>query len=175
MYFPSDISSADQDAHGANMQKIGDAFKQIPGFKGGSGGWSIEEVPYTKSEVVAAPDSAPETTKAKVFLAVLGWESVDAHMQGRNTQTFKDYSPLLREKGNTLGFKVVHVKAQQIDGGDVGGMGADERGEIGGGAADAQEEILNPQRGVPGPPKTRADGTTTKNTIPPGNPGNPGP
>jgi len=166
MYYPASISSADQEAHHANMTKLGEKFMSIEGFKGGSGGWSVEDdIAYDPANVVMAPEGA-QAQKAKVYLAVLGWQSVEAHHKGRETQTFKDNRPLLTEKGNTLGFKVTHINAETIDG---GGIGAEERGGLPGNAG-AQEEILNPQGEKGAKPKAKADGTTTKNYIPKGNP-----
>lgn len=167
MYYPSSISSADQDGHTANMKTVGEKFASIEGFKGVSGGWSVEDdIAYDPSAVSMATEGAT-AQKAKVFLAVIGWQSVEAHMAGRQTDVFKEYAPLLRKTGGTLGLKVSHVHAERIDGGS--GMGIEERGGITG-SGGAQEEILNPHGGASGKPGERADGTTTKNTIPKGNP-----
>lgn len=65
------------------------------GFKAASGGWVIEDVEY-------------KGKKGKAYVAVLGWESVDAHMKFRETQAFRDNIHLLRE--GPLGMEVHHTE-----------------------------------------------------------------
>lgn len=151
-YFPLDYSDSQKSKFEKDMETLKTAFQEIPGFKGAAAGWSIEEVPYEKAE----------GGKAKVCVVLLGWESVDAHKQGTQTKPFKDNIHLLAEAGY-IGTSMTHINATTVSG---GGLGPEERGAIGGGAADAQEEILNPQDPGPGAPKSRADGTTTKNSTP---------
>lgn len=151
MYFPTSISSSDMDAHTSNMEQLAKAIQSCDGCKGYSAGWSLEEVPYNGS-------------KAKVYLAVIGWQSVQHHMNARETQTFKDNAPLLKKDGGNLGLEVCHINAQRVDG---GGLGAEERGALRGSAVNAQEEILNPQNPGMNAPKTKQDGTTTKNQTAP--------
>lgn len=65
------------------------------GFKAASGGWVIEDVEY-------------EGKKGKAYFMVLGWESVEAHMNFRETQAFKDNIHLLKE--GPLGMEVHHTE-----------------------------------------------------------------
>ena len=64
-------------------------------FKAASGGWVIEDVEY-------------KGKKGKAYVAVVGWESVEAHMSFRETRAFKDNIHLLRE--DPLGLEVHHTK-----------------------------------------------------------------
>lgn len=110
-------------------------------LKGSAGGWSEEGV---ENEKVGG--------KAKVYVAVIGWESVEAHNNAK--KGFESSMPILQG----LGFKdinMVHVKFTEQNG---GGFGAEEQGATN----SAQEEVLNPQDPGKGAPKTRSDGTTVK-------------
>ncbi|CAD6573718.1 MAG: hypothetical protein ASARMPREDX12_006216 [Alectoria sarmentosa] len=65
------------------------------GFKAASGGWVIEDVEY-------------KGKKGKAYVAILGWESVEAHMNFRETQTFKDSINIVR--ADPLGMEVHHTE-----------------------------------------------------------------
>ena len=65
------------------------------GFKAASGGWVIEDVEY-------------KGKKGKAYVAILGWESVEAHMNFRETQTFKDNINIVR--ADPLGMEVHHTE-----------------------------------------------------------------
>lgn len=168
MFFPKDISENDQKTQAANATKFLEKLQaDVPSLRAAASGWSLEDnIAYKKDTVSHAPENAQDQD-AKVFLAVLGWDSVEAHKEATQLQVFKDNAHYLLDQGSCLGLSVYHISGQQVD---AGGIGPDERGEIGGGAADAQEEVLNPQGGGVPKPKSRSDGTTTKNYIPKGNP-----
>lgn len=71
------------------------AISDNEGFKAASVGWVVEDVEY-------------EGKKGKAYVALVGWESVEAHMACRETQAFKDNAHLIRE--DTLGLEVHHTK-----------------------------------------------------------------
>lgn len=124
------------------------------GYKGSAGGWSVEEV-----------ESPNGGHKCKIYAAVLGWESKEAHMNFRETQHFKDNAHLIKELPGLKDASMEHAKLQEITGGGTsvgaaGGLGADERGAPM--TNPVQGEVLNPQAGQQEPPKTRSDGTTVK-------------
>lgn len=148
VYFPASYSQASQDTFAAAAKKLTDAIDGATdsGMTGAAGGWVIEDVPYAKAE----------GGKAKLFQAVLGWTSVEAHMKFRETETFKENIHLLRDAEGMLGFDVFHVKFLEVQ----GELGGEERGKA---ATDARGEILNPEAGGKSKPKTTADGTTMKN------------
>lgn len=112
--------------------------KSATGYKGYAGGWSIEEVDQAKAD----------GGKAKVFTGLVGWSSVQAHLDFRETQEFKDNIHLLREAKDVVAMDVFHVGFLEVQGPvPMGGGGRDV-------AQDAQEEILNPQDPGKGAPKT---------------------
>lgn len=65
------------------------------GFKAASGGWVIEDVEY-------------KGKKGKAYVAILGWESVKAHMNFRETQAFKENINIVR--ADPLGMEVHHTE-----------------------------------------------------------------
>lgn len=123
-------------------------------YRGSAGGFSVEDD-------VPGPSSGE---KGKVYVAVIGWESVEAHKANNQTQAVKDVIPLLRDAKGMVSHSNVHIEATETQ---AGGIGPEERGAIdqrGSGAGNVQEEVLNPQRGEKVAPKARSDGTTTKNS-----------
>jgi len=98
LYFELSYPQADFDASWAEFARLFN--ENAKGFHGCAGGWSIEEV--EREDI--------EGGKARVFLAALGWDSVEAHMAFRETPTFKEAIPLLR--GGAKAIEVHHVKFQ---------------------------------------------------------------
>jgi len=128
--FPSSISSSQKDEYAKNAEKFLEFLKTKQGFTGASSGWSDEIV-----------------DDAKLFVGVIGWTSVDAHMDLRNSQEFKDNVHLIRSE-DIKGVEMYHVPLTEIQ----AGFGAEERGDAP--AQDVQDEVLNPQAGPKNPPKT---------------------
>jgi hypothetical protein len=105
--------SAENDSFEENVNKLIPIIKEkAKGFKAASGGWVIEDVEH---------ESIGSGKKGKAFVAVIGyvpsrrrfvdtiltpessrWESVEAHMKFRETQTFKDNIHLLRDGPTAL-------------------------------------------------------------------------
>lgn len=83
---------------------------------------------------------------------------MEDHLAFRETQAFKDNIHLLRGAKDLKHITVVHYSGTQVQKG-AGGVGDLSDG----GMPSVQGEILNPQGGEKVPPKTRSDGTTTKN------------
>lgn len=81
--------AAKDDKFQKNAEELISTVKEnAEGFKAASGGWVIEDVEH---------ESIGSGKKGKAFVAVIGWESVEAHMKFRETQCFKDNIHLLRE------------------------------------------------------------------------------
>lgn len=147
IYLPSTYSADEQATFEDGIKKlIACVEENADGYTGSAGGWVIEERPL--------PKNASE--KAKVYVAAIGWKSVEAHMAFRNTQPFKDNIHHLRGAKNLQDMSVVHAHLLEVQPGFASG------GEMGR-PLDAQEEILNPQAAGKASVKTKADGTTTKN------------
>lgn len=147
MFFPAGISSSDQEAYSQKLQTF-------PAPRGAVAGWQVEEsFPYEKAE----------GGKAKVFTALLPWQSVKEHQDFRETQEFKDHISIIRQAPGLQGMNVVHVKCTELQRNIGGGAGIEERRGLTG-AGIVQDEILNPQDASgTGEPKTTSGGMTTKN------------
>jgi len=91
--------TAKDESFEGNANKLLDVIKEkAKGFKAASVGWVIEDVEH---------ESIGKGKKGKAFVAVIGWESVEAHMNFRETQDFKDKIHLLRE--GPVGMEVHHT------------------------------------------------------------------
>ncbi|KAJ9651890.1 hypothetical protein H2198_008854 [Neophaeococcomyces mojaviensis] len=148
VFFPADYSEADQKKFEDDLKKLVAVIeKEAKTYTASAGGWVVEEV-----------DIPGTSEKGKAYQVLIGWQSVEAHLAFRETQPFKDNIHLLRGAKDLKTLAVTHYSGTQVTSGS-GGVG-----DLGGGnMPDIQGEILNPQESGSKGPKTRADGTTTKN------------
>ncbi|EXJ78459.1 hypothetical protein A1O1_08859 [Capronia coronata CBS 617.96] len=104
VYFPPDYSAEDEKTfREVNMKNLLAAVAEnAKGFKDSASGWVVEELDL--------PDGSG---KAKVFVALAGWESVQAHLNFRETQSFKDNIHWLRGAKDLKTLAVFHVPAQE--------------------------------------------------------------
>lgn len=145
VYLPSDYSESDQKTFEDGLKKLISAIENnADTYHGSAGGWAEEEV--------AIPDANGE--KGKVYVCVIGWDSVEAHMAFRENQAFKDNRHHLRGAKDLKAITVFHASHLLVTKGGGVVDNADES---------AQEEVLNPQAGGKQSVKTAADGSTTKN------------
>lgn len=147
LYFES---SVDKSKVESDLKKfVGEVESSVTdgSLKGSAGGWAEEDV-----------ENAKVGGKGKVYVAVIGWSSVEAHNSAK--KGFESSMPILRGLPGLKDTQMVHVKFTEQSGGANGGIGIEEQG----GSANniAQDEILNPQEPNKSAPKTRADGSTTK-------------
>lgn len=87
LYFPPHHPQADLDAVHTSQQKFSAIVKQEvspEAFYGATGGWA--------DVMLNPPGSA---AMAKVYVALFGWASVEAHAQFKESQAFKDNVELL--------------------------------------------------------------------------------
>lgn len=83
-----------------NVKKLTGILKEkAEGFRAASGGWVVEDVEH---------ESIGEGKKGKAYVAVVGWESLEAHMRCRETEFFRDNIHLLRE--GPVKLEVHHTK-----------------------------------------------------------------
>lgn len=100
VYFPKEYTPEQQEAFSVNYAKL----CQVMGDNAGdalvtaSGGWCVEDE-------VKNPVSGEVMGKA--FFGAIGWKSLQAHEDFRETSTFKENIHLLR---GTEGLKGVHVE-----------------------------------------------------------------
>ena len=150
VYFPSDYSQADQDKFVEDFKRFVKAIEDnAKTYTASAGGWVVEDL------------TIPGTSeKGKAYAAFIGWTSMEDHMQFREAQAFKDNRHWLTDAKDLQHFEVVHYSGTEVQPG-TGGVVGDMSGDA---LPSGQEEILNPQAGgAKSAPKTRADGTTTKN------------
>jgi len=103
-YFPADYSSEDQQTFHDSMKKFGAIVKSAwEGCRGSVGGWVAEELEDPKT-----------SEKAKAYIALIGWQSVQSHMDFRETQSFKDNIHVLRGAKDLKNVAVVHVEAKEF-------------------------------------------------------------
>lgn len=149
VYFPADYSESDSSKFVSDIKQLISVIEQNANtYKASAGGWVEEQL------------TIPGTSeKAKVYAALIGWTSMEDHLAFRETQAFKDNIHLLRKAKDLKHITVVHYSGTQVNKG-AGGVGDLSDGGMPG----VQGEILNPQAGgQKAPPKTAADGSTTKN------------
>lgn len=146
LYFPANFSRKEEFVKNLK-QFISTIENDSDTHTSSAGGWVEEEL------------TIPGTSeKGTAYQCLLGWTSVEAHMAHREKQSFKDNIHLIRGDKDLKHLAVVHYHGTQINKG-AGGVGDISDGN----APLVQEEVLNPQAGKQDPPKTRSDGTTTKN------------
>lgn len=75
IYFPSSFDSSSFDSHWPTFKKT--LEEKAKGFRSVSAGWVVEELEH-------------EGMKCRAWAGCLGWDSVDAHMEYRNTEAFKE-------------------------------------------------------------------------------------
>ena len=139
--FPSDLSSADKDKFEQDIKKLISIIEQHSegANTGSAGGWIIENDQKT------------------MYMACIGWQSVAAHVKFRDNSHFKDNVHLLRDAKGMESRSVAHASLTEVQAGPAASAGRDVK-------QDVQEEVLNPMAGgEKEPPKTKADGSTTKN------------
>jgi hypothetical protein len=104
IYFPASYSDEDQETLDTRVQKFAEIVKaDTPEVKAIARGWAEEEVDIPGTE-----------EKGRVYTALIAWTSVQAHLDYRNTQTFKDNIHLLRGAKDVKGVKVFHVSTEEL-------------------------------------------------------------
>ncbi|KIW76231.1 hypothetical protein Z517_10977 [Fonsecaea pedrosoi CBS 271.37] len=104
IYFPANYSAEDQKTFHENMKKFGvNVTRDWEGCRGAVGGWVAEELEDPKT-----------SEKARAYVELIGWESVDSHMKYRETPSFKDNVPLLRGAKDLKNLAMVHVATKEV-------------------------------------------------------------
>lgn len=151
IYFSPEIPESEQQKFAETFkqqcQKIVDSSDKATGAA--AGGWAVEEV--------AIPGTSE---KGKVYVGAIGWQSVEDHILWRNTPSHDENVKLF----NQYVEYVKHTDIKHFSGTQVTSGGGGVADVPGPNVPDVQGEVLNPQVGGEKiAPKTRADGTTTKN------------
>ena len=104
VYFPTNYSPEDQKTFDDGIRKFGVVVEgSAQGFLGAVAGWVEEELDL--------PDSSE---KAKAYILLIGWKSVQAHLDYRETQVFKDNIHYLRGAKDLKTLKIFHVPVKEV-------------------------------------------------------------
>ena len=105
LYFPPHLSlQAEQESVHTNVQKFAALLQESSdSFYGASGGWV--------DVLLHPPNSA---ASARVYLALFGWASVEAHMKVAETQIFKDNISLLAGLKGLRHMESFHFTAPEL-------------------------------------------------------------
>ena len=100
LYFPSTYSDAEQEVFLADMNFLSTCMEKAKGYTGLSKGWAMDE-----------GLTVPETgEQAKVYVILLGWESVACHDDFRQSDLFAENIHLLQGAKGLMGMDMCHVK-----------------------------------------------------------------
>ncbi|KAF1988351.1 hypothetical protein K402DRAFT_33564 [Aulographum hederae CBS 113979] len=100
-YFPADINYPDQEEFEKVSDELFEAAKtHSEGYVGFAGGWVAEDL---KHESLIEEIGG----KGKAYVAAVGWKSVDAHKEFRETDAFKKKIGPMREAAE--GMQMYHV------------------------------------------------------------------
>ena len=103
-YFPTSYSEADQKKFEDDFKKFVSTLEEhASAHTGSAGGWVEEEV-----------DVPGSSEKAKVYVAVLGWQSVEEHRAYQETQHFKDSIGGPRNAKDKKMTTVVHASLKEV-------------------------------------------------------------
>lgn len=98
-YVPATYNTADFVAPWDEFARV--AAENAKGIVGSAGAWAEEDdVEHASLKDVGG--------KGRVFLALIGWENVDAHMAYRETQSFKD--SIVKLRALVSGIEMHHVE-----------------------------------------------------------------
>ncbi|KAI9673972.1 MAG: hypothetical protein M1817_002178 [Caeruleum heppii] len=102
-YFPRSISPSAQKDFSALFQSFVAILRDenVPGSHGEVSGWVEDGIHY----------EGQEEEKERAFVAVLGWDSIEAHMRFRDTEAFKRGIKGLREASERV--TMVHVEFEE--------------------------------------------------------------
>ncbi|KAK5192463.1 hypothetical protein LTR99_009784 [Exophiala xenobiotica] len=146
MWFPTSYSEEDKKKVVDDAKAlVAVVEKEAKTYRASAGGWVEEDI-----------DIPGTDEKGKAYVLLIGWTSVEAHMEFRETNAFKENIHYLRDAKDLKKLEAVHASMTEVTGGAAG------VGDVSDVQPDIQGEVLNPQSGSKNPPKTKSDGTTTK-------------
>ncbi len=114
MWFPTLYSQEDQDRVGDNVNGFVSVLeKELETYRASAGGWVDEEI-----------DIPGTDEKGKAYVLLIGWTSVEAHMEFRATKAFKDNVETLSGAKDLKKIEAVNSSLTEVTGGlgDVGNV-----------------------------------------------------
>lgn len=105
-YFPATITQPTKDANTSRFREFSEKALESAA-QGVSYGWGVEnDFPVRDSE---------EGQKGSLFMALIGWSSVQAHMELRETQAFKENVGLARGMEELVKMGMFHMKCRKLE------------------------------------------------------------
>lgn len=107
-WFPADIAPDLKDSNIKKLEKFAEkSLAACSAIQAINVGWGVEnDFPVLGGE---------EGQKGSVLVMFIGWPSIDAHMQYRDTDAFKEAVPLIRGLEGRLNIKMFHVKCRVME------------------------------------------------------------
>lgn len=107
-YFSSDISTAAKEAVSTRFQQfVEKALNTCNDVKGVSYGWGVEDdFPIVADE---------RERKGTLFMALIGWPSIGAHMAFKETKAYKENVELITEMEGMVDLGMVHVACRSVE------------------------------------------------------------
>ena len=107
-YFPADISQRGKDTAAARFQQfVEKGLNTCADVKGVSYGWGVEN-----DFPVRGNDKEGQT--GLLFIAFIGWPSIDAHMEFRETEAYKENVDLITEMEELVSLKMFHISCRYL-------------------------------------------------------------
>ena len=108
-YFPAEISQSAKDVATARFQQFEEkALNKCTDVKGVSHGWGTENDYPVRG-------GAEERQKGSLLMAFIGWPSIDAHMEFRKTDEFKENVELLTGMEDMISLKMFHISCRYLE------------------------------------------------------------
>jgi len=110
-WFPTSYSQEDQSKFVKNVNSFVFVLeKQAKNYRASAGGWVDEDI-----------DIPGTDEKGKVYVLLVGWTSVEAHMEFRDTQAFKDSIHYILASKDLKKIEAVHSSLAELSRGHIGG------------------------------------------------------
>ncbi|KAG6361735.1 hypothetical protein INS49_009963 [Diaporthe citri] len=107
VWLPSDISQEAYDAAAKQLQQFADVLSEHPVIQAVNVGRGVEnDFPVRDGE---------EGHEGSLLNLMIGWPSIDAHMQFRETDTFKNNIHLLRGMEGVIKMTMFHIKSRVME------------------------------------------------------------
>lgn len=106
-FFAPDISEAAKAAARERVEQFSDkALSRCADVQAVNVGWGVEDDFPMRG--------TGEERKGTVLFALIGWPSIDTHMQFRDTEAFKESVGLLRDMEGMVKLTMFHVKCKSM-------------------------------------------------------------
>jgi len=105
VFFPAGYTTAQQDKFEADIHKLVNNIGEAKGFRAVAAGWGLED---------DIPNLTKPETKGKAFFFLVGWDTIQDHMNVREGDAFKENIHLLRDAEDLQGFLNMHFHGKEV-------------------------------------------------------------